>query len=236
MTHPPFAARRPEWIAHRGASREAHENTIPAFAIALERGADAIELDVHATADGIVVVHHDPALSTTLAPEHRGRAIRDTDWATLRDIELSAGARIPTLADVLDLVAHHAYVYVEIKGARIEPLVIAAIGASRADCAVHSFEHESIVRVATLAPDLPRGILIEDRGIDIRGAMRHASARDVWPQWRLIDRDLVTCVHDAGGRVIAWTVNGPSDARQLADLGVDGVCSDDLRPLIASVA
>ena len=56
-------AKRPERIAHRGANREARENTLPAFLKALERGADGIELDVHATADGVVVVHQDPVLN-----------------------------------------------------------------------------------------------------------------------------------------------------------------------------
>jgi glycerophosphoryl diester phosphodiesterase len=61
--------------------------------------------------------------------------------------------------------------------------------------------------------------------------MRSASALDVWPQWELIDQPLVERVHDAGGRVIAWTVNSTADAERLIALGVDGLCGDDVRLL-----
>ncbi len=64
--------------------------------------------------------------------------------------------------------------------------------------------------------------------------MRQTGARDVWPKWQLVDRATVNLVHDAGGRVIAWTVNSRRAASSLIELGVDGLCSDDVRLLRAA--
>src|SRR3954462_8175018 len=101
-------------IGHRGAPTEFAENTLPSFRQAFARGADAIELDVHTTADGVVVVHHDPVLPSTGAG--MARPIAALAWAELRTVELGPGVTVPPLEDVLDLVAGTATAYVEIKG------------------------------------------------------------------------------------------------------------------------
>lgn len=219
-----------ERIAHRGAKREFPENTLAAFQRAFERGADAIELDVHATRDGVVVVHHDPKVRL------RGRwsrsvSIVDLEWEDLRGARLAPGIGIPTLDDVLAIVPPSAAVYVEIKGAHIEHSVAAVLARAATRCAVHSFDHEAVARMREIAPDVPRGILFDRRAPDVVASMRATGARDVWPEPRLIDAALVQTVHAAGGRVIAWTVNSRAEAAALATLGIDGVCTDDVRLL-----
>src|SRR6185437_6485961 len=94
---------RMEIIAHRGTPRELPENSLPGFARAIEAGAHGIELDVHLTADGVVVVHHDPVLRSTAADGSGGR-ISDCTLAELRRHPLAPGVPIPTLAEALDLV------------------------------------------------------------------------------------------------------------------------------------
>jgi len=69
-------------------------------------------------------------------------------------------------------------------------------------------------------------VLLDSYLVDPAAALRAAGARDYWQSWRDIDADLVERIHEAGGRVIAWTVNTRDDAEALRDLGVDGVCSD----------
>jgi glycerophosphoryl diester phosphodiesterase len=219
-----------ERIGHRGAKREFPENTLQAFACAYARGADAVELDVHATRDGVVVVHHDPTLPLALSRIGH-RAIADLDWDDVRSVDLGGGATVPSLAEVLDATPESATVYVEIKGEGIEERVAAVIAVHRAACAVHSFDHTAVSRMRTLAPDLPRGILLEKAVVDVTAAMSAVGARDVWPDWRLIDRTLVDQVHAAAGRVIAWTVNDRGAAQQLIAMGVDGLCTDDVRLL-----
>lgn len=233
MVPPTFAGVTPSLVGHRGAPREAPENTLPAFARALEQGADAIELDVHATADGVVVVHHD-AVPRARTPDGKPAraAIASTALAELRRLTVGTTERIPTLAEVLDLVGRRAIVYVEIKGQTIEPLVADAVRQAAAECAVHSFDHGAIDRMRAIAPEIPRGLLF-DAGMaaDLGGAARRHGARDLWPHWSLVDDRTMRDARAAGTRVIAWTVNEGGLATRLAALGVDALCTDDV-PLI----
>lgn len=216
-----------ERIGHRGAPREFPENTLPAFERAIELGADAVELDVHLTSDGVVVVHHDFHLAGAL-PQ---RTLAGLNWADVSRHALAPGVFVPSLEQVLELVGTRASVYVELKGKDVESAALATIRAGRTQCAVHSFDHLAIARAARIAPDIRRGILFDAYPVDVARSMRDASALDVWPQWELVDQTLVDRVHQADGRVIAWTVNSASAAKQLASLGVDGLCGDDVRLL-----
>lgn len=214
-----------ERIAHRGAKHELPENTLQAFRRAFQRGADAIELDVHATSDGVVVVHHDPGLRVGL----RTVEIAESAWDEVGSVELRPGFTVPRLADVLAETPSHSTAYVEIKGREIESLVADVIHRSSARCAVHSFDHGAIATMRDIASDIPRGILFERDASDLLGVMSRTGARDVWPHWKLVDETLVRTIHDAGGRVIVWTVNDAGLARRLTAIGVDGLCGDDVR-------
>jgi glycerophosphoryl diester phosphodiesterase len=204
-------------IAHRGANREAPENTLAAFSRALEIGVQGIELDVQMTLDGVPVVRHDPTL-----PD--GRRIAQTDSRDLEDI--------PPLVDVLSLVDGRCHVYVEIKAPAAVDRVCALLYGHTEWCSVHSFDHRVALRAAKLASSLGTGILLVSYLVDVESAMMAATARDVWQQADLIDPQLVIRVHRAGGRVIAWTVNEPGRALSLMELGVDGICTDTPREML----
>jgi glycerophosphoryl diester phosphodiesterase len=206
------------------------ENTLPSFALALDEGTDAIELDVHATVDGMVVVHHDPDVAAAAGAVRR-RAIADMTWDDLLRLELTGGGGIPALADVLELVGTRARVYVEIKGIGIERLVADVIGGSRAECAVHSFDHDAIARMRTIAPEIPRGLLLDAgdrRARHVEALIAQFEARDIWPHRQLVNERLVRETHRAGARLIVWTVNDGREARRLAELGADALCTDDV--------
>jgi glycerophosphoryl diester phosphodiesterase len=211
-----------ERIAHRGAKREFPENSLAAFRRAFERGADAVELDVHATHDGIVVVHHDATLGRD------GPAIADLTWA---DLEHRPDSTIPRLRDVLEAIPPSAIAYVEIKGLGIEKAVCEALLSVPVRCAVHSFDHATIERMREIGPQFARGVLFDGSLATLNDVLARSAARDVWPHWKLVDQALVNRVHTRGCRVIAWTVNSREDAQRLAALGVDGICSDDVRLL-----
>jgi glycerophosphoryl diester phosphodiesterase len=234
-------SRSPELIGHRGAPRERPENTLASFLRALDLGADAVELDVHATRDGVVVVHHDfVPRAVSSAPALVGRPIAELTAEQLATFSV-AGEPIPTLADVLDAIASRATVYVEIKGRAIEQLVIATIArASRAGSVpVHSFDHRAVARARALDSSIASGILLVSYLVEPEHALRVARARDYWQEWSMIDEHLVRAVHAAKGRVIAWTVNEAEDARRLAAIGVDGICTDVLPvigPALASMS
>jgi glycerophosphoryl diester phosphodiesterase len=206
--------------------RRVRENTLPSFAAALSAGADGIELDVHATADGVVVVHHDPhALG--------GVEIARTAWRALQQAAGARGLEIPTLASVCELVGDRAELFVEIKGAGIEREVANVLADHRGSYAIHSFDHPTIRRLSLLDRQLRLGLLFEERVPDVAAMLAANGARDAWPQHTIVDVPLVDAVHRIGGRIIAWTVNDRRELARLATLGADGLCTDDVSLIAA---
>lgn len=212
-----------ELIAHRGANREAPENTLPAFRRALELGVDGIELDVQVTKEGVPVVHHDPMVTAAASP---------VPISSLTLAELRSLSEAPSLDEVLDLVNGRCRVYVEIKAPAATEAVVPRLKSRRTWCAIHSFDHRVATRAATLDRELTIGILLVSYLIDVVAAMRAASARDVWQHADYVDRALVDQVQGAGGRLIAWTVNDADRARAFVELGVDAICTDVPRELL----
>lgn len=213
-------------IAHRGMPRRERENTLPSFAAALAAGADGIELDVHATLDGVVVVHHDPTTS-------EGLPIARTRWQQLRSDGATAAPRIPTLQSVCELVDGRAELFVEIKGAGIESEVLNVLRDYTGSAAIHSFDHAMIARLAARGVRHPLGLLFDEPVADVPALLAAHGASDAWPHHSLTDATLVNGVHRIGGRVLVWTVNDVHAARRLQTLGVDGICSDDVTLLDA---
>ena len=214
----------PEIIAHRGANREAPENTIPAFERALEIGVDGIELDVHVTRDNVPIVHHDAVL-----PDG-GRIDR------LESGDLERRTDAPTLARVLDLVHGRCHVYVEIKAADALVPSIDLLRARTAWCSVHSFDHRVALQARVLCPEINTGILLVSRLVDTSHAFRTAKATDIWQHADYIDAGLVGDAHGEHRRVIAWTVNDVAQAKELVAMGVDGICTDVPRELIKGLS
>jgi len=204
--------------------RLATENTIASFALALDAGAEGIELDVHATRDGVVIVHHDPVL-------RNGVVIADTSFAALHESAGLDSTKLPTLGEVCALVQGRAELFVEIKGAAIERRVLEVLRRHEGSFAIHSFDHGLIARIHALDHTLRLGVLFEELPVELSGVMSATGALDVWPHAPLITPALVDEVHAAAGRVLAWTVNDVTMARRLATYGVDGLCGDDVRLL-----
>lgn len=219
--------RLPEILAHRGASRERPENTLAAFERAVALGADGAELDVHRSADGVIVVHHDPVIAG-LGP-----------IAGLTAAQVTAhrvqGEPVPTLAAVFESLGDRLKLYVELKGADTVPGVLELIrahgarhpgGASR--CAVHCFDHRLVAQAAREDPEVARGVLEVSYPVDPTGAARPVFARDLWRHRDFVDDALVRAAHAEGRRVVAWTVNDAAMMQRFAAWGVDAICTDDV--------
>jgi glycerophosphoryl diester phosphodiesterase len=202
------------------------ENTLRSFEEALACGAQGLELDVHATADGVVVVHHDPLTA-------RGQQIARTNSRDLRR-ELGPSVAIPTLASVCEVVGDRAELFVEIKGLGIEEAVLGVLAKHSGSFAIHSFDHAAMGRIARLAPSIRLGLLFEDRVSDVGALLAAHGATDAWPHHSIADSHLIEGAHGAGCRVIVWTVNHPRDVQRVTTLGVDGICTDDVT-LLAEV-
>ncbi len=217
----------PEIIAHRGASRERPENTLAAFLRAVELRADGVELDVHRTADGVLVVHHDPVPAASPSAELAGVPIASLTAEQLATFQVR-GEPIPTLDAVVKGVGRSLTIYCELKGAGTAAPASTLLAATATRAAVHAFDHRQIATARQVAPGLARGVLESSYHVDPTWPLASVDARDLWQQWEMIDQALVEAVHARGGRVVAWTVDGAREMAALAALGVDALCTDDV--------
>jgi glycerophosphoryl diester phosphodiesterase len=211
-------------IAHRGVRSVARENTIPAFLAAVENSAlacDGVELDIHSTASGQLVVHHDPLLPG-------GRRIAELDRAQVAATRLADGSRLPLLEEALEAIGPLT-AWIEAK--TLEPAaddVLLGILREQGRLArdqVHSFDHRIIARLAGRADRPGLGVLSASYPIDPVGPVQSVGAGVLWQEWSLVDRALMGRSAEAGVGVIAWTPPAGEVGRLVA-LGVLGVCVD----------
>ncbi len=233
--------------AHRGGAGLWPEASLGAFKNAIALGVDLLEFDLHLTADGQVVVIHDPTLDRTTTA--RG-AVRDLTLAELGAARIRArdgsvtDERVPTLAQVLEVAAPAAVGIVpEIKAGLerrryegIEEKVLALLRSRGMlpRVTVQSFDPATIARVRALDPAV-RTMLLVGRGRveqeraqpgDAVGWARAAGATDLGMDHRLIDAGVVATARKAGIRLSAWTVNEDADLRRMLELGVDVIMTD----------
>lgn len=209
-------------LAHRGASGHAFENSREAFRRAVELGADGVELDVHATADGVMVVHHDPDVPGL-------GAIADHDASAVARAKLPNGETVPFLGEVLAILGDHE-VWVEVKAlpARFDTNLLAELDAGPFPTryGVHSFDHRIARRLGRARPTLRRGVLLSSRPIDVIPILTAVGATTLWQVRHFVDHELVAQVHGAGAAIIAWTANEEPEIERLVALGVDGICGN----------
>ncbi|MGD2135963.1 MAG: glycerophosphodiester phosphodiesterase [Gemmatimonadales bacterium] len=214
-------------IAHRGASADEVENSIAAFRLALDQGADGIELDVYVTLDGVPVVHHDPEIGSLPIWRMTADAVTGSTLAN--------GEAVPTLAQALAAIGPESEVFVEVKElpSANDAHLFAALDTAPSPerCRVHSFDHRIVHRLKDQRPELACGILSASYPVHPLRPLQDATAGVLWQQESLIDEGLIRMAHDSGYRVYAWTVDHPDRIRTLVSLGVDAVCTN--RPAVA---
>jgi glycerophosphoryl diester phosphodiesterase len=226
-------------ISHRGLRHAAPENSIPAFLAAIAAGAAAVELDVHASVDGVIHVHHDPVPGGIDSKGNPWRPIAEMDSKDIAQAKLFGDVAIPTLDDVIEAVDGRAGIFIEVKGVGMEEAVSRCLKRhlGRIDqLSVHSFDHRIIRRIAGLMPSVRSGILQVSYLVDSCAVLRLSGATDLWQHADFIDAALVSGVHACRGKVIAWTANNEAQWERLDRLGVDGICTDKVDEYVAWVA
>lgn len=215
-------ASHPEVVAHRGASAYAPEHTFAAYDLALEQGADTLELDVRATGDGELVVVHDRTLLRTLGDPRRVDVVRYAELPPL--------TRPLRLAEVLDRYGSRTRWLVELKdpSPAWERDAVAALDARGLThrATVQSFDARALRRLHAVAPHVSCAALSWRAPSGRRLDALASFATGIGVLHHCVDTRLVTAAHARGLAVRAWTVNAPADVERVLAAGVDAVITD----------
>ena len=229
-----IVAHKPLLLGHRGASRHSPDNTIEAYRLAAQHGADGVECDVRLTSDGVVVMHHEPVVAGL-------GALNGINFATLRQVHPT----IPTLDEVLEELRDPSFLLnIEIKNDPDEPgfdpdnhlarLVADWIGvhALHARVIVSSFNRTTVEAVKAADPTIPTGLLLGYRSA-IRPLLKGVAADG--HEWILPNHArlmigagaTVRAVHDAGLRLGTWTLDTPWRISALSRAWIDAIITND---------
>ncbi len=236
---------RPVVFAHRGSSAHAPENTLAAFSLAMQQGADAIELDTMLSADGQPVVIHDENLGRIAGINKEVKQLSLSELKALDagkyfDVSFK-GERIPTLNEVFDVCGKKIYINIELKNLSTPtdnlPGKVAALIRQfglEEFIIFSSFNPLALIRIHKLLPEAPVGLLADSgwSGYWARSGIGRLIKYDALHPWLGdVSKNMVTDCHNRGKRVHVYTVNNPVDIRRMVDLGIDGFFTDD--PVLA---
>lgn len=229
-------------IAHRGASKEAPENTMPSFRRAIELGADGIELDVMLTRDNVPVVTHYNDLS--VLTNHRGR-IHETPFATIKTLDMGShfnpafqGVTCPTLPEVLDLTSKLMITtIVEIKAqpgkiANIADLIGGVVSDFKfcGNVTISSSNLKIVYSLARKYSNLERAYVLSlgSPGLVWSGIItKTIKLNSIHVSKDIIGKHLADRVHKNGQSLFVWTVNSEKELIKCINLKADGIITDD---------
>lgn len=233
-------------IAHRGAGHHGPtghtcENTLEAFDTAVAIGADAIELDIRRTADGVMVVHHNAAVRGTRLK------IGQSSFETVRRRAASAGYAVPTLEDTLKRCAGKIALDIELKEAGYEDALVTLVSKhyEPAHIAFTSFYDDAIIRIREIEPRAVTGLLIGGRsavsvgarigGLFSKNRIRVCRPDFIAPHWRLLRLRPLNTIAKTGPPLVTWTLNNTPYAARLTTRGIAGIITnvpEKLLPLV----
>lgn len=232
---------QPVIFAHRGASAHAPENTLAAFELALEQGADAIELDVKLSADGEVAVIHDPTVDRTTGASGR---VKDMTMAVLRSLDAGSSfsakfqsERIPTLGEVFETVGKRTFINVELTNYNtpgdhlVESvcMLVKKFGMQKR-VLFSSFLPANLSTARNYLPEVPTGLLALSGVLGLwprSFGFAFGRYEALHPNLKNASQQQIYFVHRLNRRVHVWTVNEEADLGRLFRWGVDGVFTDD---------
>jgi glycerophosphoryl diester phosphodiesterase len=228
-------------FAHRGASGHAPQNTLAAFLLAAEMGADGVELDVHLAQDGEVVVIHNATVEATTNGQGRVGSMTVSELQALDAggwyDERFVGEHIPTLQEVFDAIGHRLLINVEIKvelghhPQALEAEVVRLIEDNHMidRIIVSSFSPKSLSRVRKLNPNIPLGLLYgkpEPAFLPLLLRWLFVPYDALHPGHSVVHARYLAQAKRWNKRVNVWTVNDADNMRRLRDLGVDGIITN----------
>ena len=210
---------------HRGAAALEPENTLRGIRRAIEIGVDQVEVDVHLTKDGKLVVMHDETVDRTT--DGHGR-VRDLTFEEIRSLDAGKGEVVPTLQEVISLVRGRVTLQVELKGIGVEEKAVEAVEEAdiTGEVVFTSFRHPALKAVKRLNPSLETGVLFYCLPIDPCRLAFDAEAEAIHPNIHFVDTEMVRRAHVLGLEVRAWNADDEEEMRRLIGAGVDGLGSN----------
>ena len=213
-------------FAHRGVSTLYPENTLRAFAAALELPNVGIELDVYLHHDQLVVIH-----DRFVDPTTNGHgALEDLSTLQLSELDAGAGEKVPTLWQVLELCANRCLINIELKGHDTAPALLRLLARAQqelqlelSNILISSFHHPLLHWLQQQQPSLQLGMLIAHYPLELAASAARLGAASLHCDRSFIDKALVDDAHQRGLKVHVYTVNYQKDAIELAQMGVDGL-------------
>ncbi len=231
------AERRVLRIAHRGASALAQENSVAAFRVAAERGADMVEVDLRFTADDVPVAAHDADLQRVYGVAGN---IADCSLRELQQLTAGRGEPLLTMEQVVQSCRELMLgLYLDVKDVDNESAGMAVVDMLRQNgmlpvTVFGSFRADWVAELKALCPDALTSILFASRHVDPVQLARSLNADFVHPCWERFERpqqfltqDWLAAVRDAGLGVMIWHEHRPDVIRDLYQLGIYGICADD---------
>ena len=217
-------------IGHRGAKGHEPENTLISFQKAIDLTVDGIELDVHFSKDGEIIVIHDETIDRTT----NGKGfVNKLSLTELKESRIENEHEIPTLAEVFDLINQQCLVNVEIKGKGMTKPVVELIESYVENknwkydrFLVSSFDWIALLDIHLLNPEIPLGVLTE-YDLDLAFAFaKFIDAKSVHAYYHLLSEKMTLQMQEEGFQVFAWTVNEPEDIQKIKSFKVNGIISD----------
>jgi len=215
-----------KYIGHRGARGEKPENTLLGISHALELGLDGIEIDIHLSKDGELVVIHDETLDRTT--NGKGPIIKYS-LEQLKTLDAGLGEKIPTLSEVIDLMKKfNKELFIEMKVPGAEAKILNLIKEKNfSDLSIlKAFNHRLILNFKNLAPNIRAQVLMDSLPIDPVSIIKSAKANGISVNTKMLDKNLVEQCHQAGFFVTTWNANTKEDLLKFTEMKVDYVCTD----------
>jgi len=213
----------PVIIGHRGAAGLKPENTLPSFQAAVNLGVQAVELDVH-LCEGQLVVIHDPTLERTT---NGSGPVAAKTFAALRALDAGAGAVVPTLEEVMEVLPEEIGLNVELKGEGTAPALADWLPApGRRQILVSSFDHDALRKFRSIRDDYPAAPLF---GRWKPEALEIAASFDsgyINLGRKLVNAGRLEAIRAAGLKALVYTVNDLNEAKRLTTEGVWGLFTD----------
>jgi glycerophosphoryl diester phosphodiesterase len=224
------------YIAHRGSSHDAPENTVASAKLAWEQGADAVEADVYLASDNRILVIHDKDTKRTTGG--RNMVIKNTPSLVLRDLDVGSwkgesfsGERIPYLEEIIATVPEGKFLVVEVKcGSEIIPHMTRVLNKNpkRGQIVFISFGWETICDLKKAFPE-NKSYWLSGSKPEVKKKMDElvtAGLDGINLHHSIIDQEIVEKAASLNQEVLAWTVNDPDEARRLISLGVTKITTD----------